>query len=192
MPGSLDTARRKVVRAFEHAKEIQMRVADYASGNPYEIIPQPKGREKIKLLRPPPSEIALITGELIYQLRSALDHLFFELVERNQRPRNFPPPDWQRPPQSPLSSVPPPGYQPPIPRDVFVSAARDWISDRAFTFIERLQPYYRGKEPNRLLGILLKLSNIDKHRRFNTIVLRVNAIEEAVVEGGTISYIRTG
>ena len=134
--------------------------------------------------------MSIILGEMVYQFRSALDHLFFELVQRNHG-KGLLKPGWERNCQFPLITKLPDGYaRPPVPRSKFNCSVRDTLTNEAFTFIEGVQPYYPGKDEGRLLYLLTKLSNIDKHRRLNTTVLMVTHTQEAVTkEGGTSTAI---
>jgi len=169
MSTAIESASRKVLRAMEHRKSVETCIAEYTSRKPYEIISQPDGKKTLKITEQPPSEISLYAGEIIYQLRSALDHLFFDLVERNNAPlsardiHNC---------QFPLRTVRPVACGP-LGRDDLLPDGIG-IPDMPFAFIESLQPYNRWHEAPNLLRLLSKLSNIDKHRRLNAIIARID------------------
>jgi hypothetical protein len=63
----------------------------------------------------------------------------------------------------------------PVPKSYFLSKLPG-ISEAAYTFIELLQPYYRGNAFG-FLQILRGLSNIDKHRRLNVTIATVGRHE---------------
>lgn len=181
----IDIAHRKIQRAFEHQGTIEKYCSKHTRGKANEIVAQPDGAHPE--LPNPPIDIAILVGELLYQVRSSLDHLFFELVQRNQR--NIVLPDkWERDCQFPIYAKLPDGVTgAPCPRDKFPSRAREWISDEAFTFIESLQPYYRSKAGD-VLAVLNKLSNIDKHRHLNMVVNRFDFVESVTSPAGWQSH----
>ncbi len=84
MISGLDSASVKTVRAAENLEAIRRVINSLASANSYEIVKDADGKEKIRFLIQPPTPIAVLAGEGVYQLRSALDHLAFDLVKRNQ------------------------------------------------------------------------------------------------------------
>jgi hypothetical protein len=174
--GSVKSAKRKLARAAKHLKTIKVCIADYSASRPFKIIPDEtdgKNTNQVRILKPPPVEISILAGEMLYQMRSALDHLAFGLVERNIGHISLPP-KWVENSQFPLSVKIPKNktgtpYSLPAPYNVFTNNLPG-ISKAAFTFIERLQPYYRRGATNNALGVLVKLSNIDKHRYLNIVV----------------------
>src|SRR5216684_4329629 len=83
MARGLESAQAKIVRAMKQYKPIEDCIAKYSSTRPYRKIAQPNGTPTLDITEKPPIEISVLAGEVIYQLRSALDHMFFDLVERN-------------------------------------------------------------------------------------------------------------
>ena len=136
------------------------------------------------------SSCPIIVGEMLYQFRSALDHLFFDLVERNIG-KGILLTRWDHHCQLPLMIDLPKGYTtPPVPRRGYDKVTRRALTDEAFAFIERIQPYYSsfdGRREPQLLRMLVKLSNIDKHRRLNTTILTVGQTQTAVTSEGKTS-----
>jgi hypothetical protein len=125
---------------------------------------------------------------MIHQMRSALDHLAFGLVERNVKRIGLPP-GWEERPQFPLAVKIPKDktrtpYALPAPYNIF-SDQLPGISKAAFTFIESLQPYYGQGTINNALGFLAKLSNIDKHRYLNVVTPRVQRTQTVRYGSGT-------
>jgi hypothetical protein len=183
----LELVRPKILRAMEHANAIDALWTVYTSGEPYETFLKPDSEHEYwRVTRQVPDDIAVIAGELFYQLRSSLDHAFFELVKRNQRNVALPA-DWERRCQFPICSKLPTGISaPPVPRGKFQSAARDWLSDAAFAHIESLQPYNSRKDnAGRQLELLAHLTDIDKHRHLNTIIVGADIRETARTANGT-------
>lgn len=95
---------------------------------------------------------------MIYQMRSALDHLAFGLVERNHTGVTLPP-RWEESCYFPLKIKIPTHGRPPIPfvkpvPQAEFSKTLPGLSVAAHTFIERAQPYYETPELNNALGFL--------------------------------------
>ena len=162
---------------------------EYFNKKPYRIVPGHDGKRTVEITEDPPVLMSILVGEMLYQFRSALDHLFFELVKQNhkkgQRPDN-----WERRTQFPLKTKLPDGVcNTPVPRRKFKDkVVQTTLTDEAFEFIERVQPYYRPPlkrgEENRLLLLLSQLSNIDKHRYLSVTVLTVGHEQRATRKDG--------
>jgi hypothetical protein len=79
MTDPFEAAKRKYARANEHFAELHKKITEYDKAKPYERIvePDPNNPEnnvhKIKLKQLPPPELADITGDMLHNLRSALD-----------------------------------------------------------------------------------------------------------------------
>ena len=183
---SIVSAKTKLVRAAKHLKAIQRCIATYSASHPYVITKaKGKGTRKLTIPKAPPREISVLVGEMLYQMRSALDHLAFDLVRRN--PTGIPlPATWFKNCEFPLfinipaKGNPPVPYITPVPQSVFAKKLPG-ISKPAFAFIESVQPYYRRAEIDCALAFLAELSNIDKHRYLNIVAGRVR-------ESQTIRY----
>jgi hypothetical protein len=98
--------------------------------------------------------------------------LAFELVKTNPLGVTLPA-NWQRNCRFPLCIDIPKKGNPPAPVKVplpfnFFKDSLPRITEQAFTFIERLQPYNGGSGPLQL-GWLEQLANIDKHRHFHIV-----------------------
>jgi hypothetical protein len=168
----IQSAKLKVDRAAVHIKAIQGAVDEYVSGQADLVSKQPDGTKKLRFASQPPPAIAILVGEVVYQLRSALDHLAFDLVNVNESRIQLPS-NWMRNCQFPLLLEVPTTGTPPAPCALplcynFFKKSLPGISKNAFTFIEGLQPYYRGNGPTQL-GWLEKLANIDKHRHLHIV-----------------------
>src|ERR1700759_327555 len=89
MISGLESANLKVIRASEHLDEINRVIAEATSlAGGYEIIKDAEGRETVNFFIDPPPRVAILAGEIVYQLRSAIDHLTHDLVKLN--PTNIP------------------------------------------------------------------------------------------------------
>jgi hypothetical protein len=70
----------KIERANAHIREVSALIDSFQAPNPYESFIQVNALNgvkciKIRLTEEPPAEISVISGEILYLLRSALDHL---------------------------------------------------------------------------------------------------------------------
>jgi hypothetical protein len=172
----------KLLRATKHLRAIKKSIAAYGSSRPYKIV-RTKGRKKISVAKLPPQQISLLAGETLYQMRSALDHLTFEIIASNP-PKT--PANWHKRCQFPIRSTTPNGRVPPLPKSEF-AAELPGISDKAFTIIEAMQPYYAKTAAHTYLRFLAELSNIDKHRRLSLVRPRVRQKQQIRVEGTVVN-----
>ena len=171
----MESANLKLARAQEHILEIRDVNDDYTEREPNVIIQHPDGSNELKFIESPPDAISVLAGECIYQIRSALDHLAFQLVKLNRGGGTLPP-DWEekcafplrvkRPKKTPLFNC----FEGTLPG----------ITVQAFMFIESLQPYNLG-ETNAYLGRVAILSNIDKHRHLHVTKPQAHRRDEATV-----------
>jgi hypothetical protein len=75
-----DIVRYKVVRAYEHLKELEAEIGRYYDTNPAKMVRQPEGSPdqyigKIVTDAPIPARIPLMIGDCVQNLRSSLDYL---------------------------------------------------------------------------------------------------------------------
>jgi hypothetical protein len=158
---SLEGPLAKLRRAREHVDELEGYIGSRLRGQTYHLAHQFDADSRVyKLLfeEPPamPPEFGVRIGDAVHNLRSALDHLVWQLIRANGR----------NPKQQPASPQFPIYAAKPVPRDDWDPWARiEWVSPPARTFIEGFQPYQPGNggidDP---LAVLQKLSNRDKHR----------------------------
>jgi hypothetical protein len=78
----------KVKRAEKHLRDLEVVRNRFIATNPYVILRErdPQTGDhifKITDLQAPPAEISLIAGDVIHNIRSALDHLAYQLVYAN-------------------------------------------------------------------------------------------------------------
>jgi hypothetical protein len=167
----LKSAKVKIVRATKHLHTIKKCIAAYARTKPHKIVKKAKGKKKLNVPKPPPLEISLLAGEMIYQMRSALDCLVFDLIKRNPNVAAIDL-DWEDNCQFPIRVGLPEKATLPLNKRAF-SRDLPGIADAPFAFIESLQPYYSVGATNNALRFLRYLSNIDKHRHLNLLRPRV-------------------
>jgi hypothetical protein len=108
-----------------------------------------------------PSHLGLMVGDALHNLRSALDHLAWELVQRgaDQNPKR--PNDVMFPTYSTLG-----GFAGNLKRRLPGVGKTEWA------IIERYQPYHRIEEPMaRDVELLAEFSNTDKHRLIHPVLL---------------------
>src|SRR5260370_8107063 len=110
----IKSAELKLIRAAKHLRAIKRCIAIYAASKPHKIILKSKRKKKLNIPKSPPREICILVGEMVYQMRSALDHLAFELVKRNPSGKSLPH-GWDTRSQFPLSVNIPTKGKPPVP-----------------------------------------------------------------------------
>lgn len=108
-----------------------------------------------------PLRFSVLVGEIVHNLRSALDHLAFQLVKAaGNRPT--------RKTAFPLFTKDPTGDK---KATTSYDSSVEGMSLRAKALINRLQPYQPSRESTEgdPLAILSRLSNRDKHRELNIV-----------------------
>lgn len=145
--------RQKVERAIEHISDLGTRIERFFQSRPYEITVQDNAasgqREWIVTRAAPlPTDISIVAGDAIHNLRSALDHLIWQLVvanggEPDQIRTEFP--VWRS--ESHFKSSRPGNAK--------------GISKEALDVLYELKPYKGGNDN---LWQLHKLDIVDKHR----------------------------
>lgn len=153
----LESAKLKLVWAAAHIEAVRKAVRDYTADEPSGIARKSDGSHKLKYVEPPPPAISILAGETVYQIRSALDYVAFELVKLNPN-RVALPVGWREKCAFPLRFK----KKSPVSFDKTLPG----ITPKASTFIESVQPYHR-RNPGKVLRMLAILSNIDKHRHLN-------------------------
>lgn len=157
----LDGCRAKIHRARMHIAELGDSVRAFTDRAPYEVRGEVNEatNEVVFVAQanpefaPVPIGLTLIAGEIAHQLRSALDHLVWQLVIANTG----------HPPQGTKSGFPifltQAGYAARAPARIV------GVSAHAATRIEAAQPYHAGPDAERTLTwVVHELNNTDKHR----------------------------
>lgn len=188
----LTSSCRKLVRALFHLNELgdefdaMSQVASRSlTLTDEENYPHPLGSRhlfRIGQLVQPPVMIGAILGDYIQNLRSALDHLAWEMVQQgagnNYNPNTV---------QFPIYSV---GRSANKRRTFATEVGRNLpgVSRNQIAFVRKYQPYHRGKWH---LATLAELSNHDKHRTITPVHLfgtRVSRKHFRPTKGNIISW----
>jgi len=150
----------KVKRAKEHLGDLDLQIRGFLAAKPYKVATKrdPQTRKLIyyvSAVQPTPECLALVSGDAIQNLVSALDHLAYQLV-LSDTSDNPPNPNW---------------IYFPIADDAAKYEAKkrrkmDGAWQETFDVIDALKPYKGG---NDLLWMLHRLNNIEKHRLLITV-----------------------
>lgn len=177
MPTKLDPARLAAVRAsidgpaakarhaIKHFGSLRYQAANWLKGESYTTTDQFDTKKgwaivRLKVLKEPPETLGLLAGDLVHDLRGALDHLVYQLAR--------------------LTTDDPTGTQFPIfinrlqyirKRDAkpsYRDAYLAGVPDEYRAFIDDLQPFNTSNPTQDRLAILQAFSNIDKHKLINS------------------------
>lgn len=149
----------KIERAKQHKKELQGEIKSFFDSNPYKIGAKSDSQTRrliyylIKADKVP-KKVALITGDLIQNLRSALDHLIYQLFIAKSKNIN-PARRLYFPISENLSKY-----------NKEKGRKTEGLSRSAKDLIDKIKPYKGG---NDILWQLHELNNIDKHRLLVTV-----------------------
>ena len=160
----------KIDRAEHHLNDLNRRIDRWAARKPYKVTSGREGQSdrarivhRFVFTRQPPESVAVIAGDFLYNLRSALDHLASALVPSQNRSRTYFPILWQ--------GVWEPGIK---GEDRQRTDDRlKWITftqgmdPAAVAVLKRNQPPDLGRDVNNPhpLSILNRLRNRDTHQR---------------------------
>lgn len=148
----------KFERAKSHLEELRAKVNDFVEGESLKVFEEVDAASgdrlyRVKITDNPPPLLAVIVGDALHNLRSALDHLVWQLwIVNGQTPNRrveFPiflrADDYKKGAETRIGGVDP--------------SARDVIED--------VQPFKRPKPEDHDLWKLHELNNQDKHRLLN-------------------------
>lgn len=163
----------KVKRAQKHLRELEREIRRPTKRNPYteEFVVEPDGdyyrwRSRLQMTDELKQRLAIIVGDVLHNLRTALDHCAVAVAPRErERLAGFPiftEDFW-------LEDRP--GHS--VRGDDMARQGRrtyrrqtDEMPDDALAIIEAAQPYKAASDPGLTpLGLLAQLENADKHRR---------------------------
>lgn len=159
---SLEGVKLKLVRAEEHLCLLDQKVKEYFNRDPLEVVKKTDGefvRAILHIREQPPPYLGVIIGDYLHNMRSALDHLFWQLL-------NFPLPGGIR-----ANRLNFPIF---IEEVAYLEAINSnglsrCVSKDALAIIEGMQPYHGGDQANmHALWFIHELSNRDKHRMLHT------------------------
>lgn len=155
----IPSARKKLERALFNADALRTAVDSFRDQSPYEFemksLGNPQGHSDIRInvkvsqAPPVPDSWPLITGDILTNVRAALDHAFYPHVRAT------------------APSVAPWRIQYPIfdTADDFASKTTGWFTLEVRAVFEDSQPYHFDEPGDHPLRILRELVNIDKHRQ---------------------------
>lgn len=176
MAGSLKGARAKVDRAQAQLGDLRTETQRVFPANkrwPVGTETDPSGLEYRFYLRGEPPTIdprwGLIAGEIMFDLRAALDYLVFELHVRHFRGNV---------PRKVEGATQFPVYSQPIKFEKNLRRIEN-LSERDQVALRHLQPYIRRRDKwflvRRWLSRLNAIHNVDKHRQLHLVAVSQNA-----------------
>ncbi len=153
MSHPLDSAYLKLVRAVEHLEQTEAETQRFVESNPYVPIvdydfESMEHLVRIRVIGEPPMRLGLLAGDTIHNLRSALDHLIYQLAALD--------PDTARGDKTQY-----PIFDDPEKFDAMPTYYLEGVPDRYRAMLRTAQPY---NPRYALLGPLARLDNRDKHR----------------------------
>lgn len=165
--------RAKLARSLEHLQTFDSLMHQYLDTDPVELQRQiqPDGQTSVFALKvtvKPPVELAVLVGEVVYQLRSALDHIANQLVRSagNSPTKRTTFPVLTTCPEKPIT-------------------IHGGVNPTALAIIEELQPYQRQHQPGKHpLAVLNELWNTDKHRNLSLTTTMLADSRIFIVEPG--------
>ncbi len=181
----------RVKRAQLHMVEIECAIRDYSDSHPYEIVrtPPPKRQQDlwryvVRITKQPDPMIAVVIGEFVHTLRSALDNVVVACAPPQRRHRASFPIEfhdiWAKN-RAGVYVVPDDGR-----RERYLTAI-EGLPVEAKTFIEISQPYQVGQLHSLAgLGLLSRLENADKHRGLITVGTGLVHVQTSVTIRGEI------
>jgi hypothetical protein len=180
---SLDGVRDKIRRANTHRDDLNRMLDPISHLNPHPFAGEVRGdgREHLYRWHNPPipdPDTELVLGDCVHNLRSALDHLAYQLVVLNKKPTGGRP-------AFPIVDCPPRrGWKYRWRRLPFSVPG---VSVKANRIIEDIQPY-KGGDVGRRLSELRDLDNIDKHRHLLITIYAITHTATARWTGETPNY----
>ncbi|MCH7620453.1 MAG: hypothetical protein IH870_00985, partial [Chloroflexi bacterium] len=176
MSEHLQSTKLRLKRADHHLKELDRKIGDFIDRKPYRMTRQINPQQthyiyRTQLHRQPPATWSVIVGDIIHNLRSALDNMVYSLCTRPSRDTAFP---------------------------LFANAnvgtfnrMTAHVPENAITDIKALQPYNYGEElaARHPLTALRVLSNADKHKTIH--LSYISPQFPLIGTNGQVAYVRT-
>lgn len=160
-PLDLRGVAKKLDRAAYHIDLLDNEIGNFRRKHPITTVAEFEGGRtflvKVKVPETPDLLWGVMLGDAIHNLRCALDHAVWELIQRNVRAgfKSQPTAAQQRRITYPVAHK----------RSGFYgSTAVQFLTTRQIAFVRRFQPYLRARPEATSLGELGWLSNTDKHR----------------------------
>lgn len=192
--------RLKIARAERHLDEIKESIDRYRDTAPYELkgIPQSdprasKGLFTLHVRKQPGPELAVIIGDFLFNLRSALDHLAVAIAPRSRSTTA----------SFPMLTSDPWGIDPTtgelmerhINARMSFKRATQGMPREAIEIIKAVQPYKGPRESDlHALGFISSYNNIDKHQELLTInrAIRDPAMYIKMADGSGLTILASG
>jgi hypothetical protein len=175
MPDPLESSKRKLERAKEHFDDLKGKITEFINLEPYEQVVEPHPDKsgytvhKIKLTQPLPAFIGDIAGDMVHNLRSALDNAGYAVA---------------------VAAAPPGAKEPKYTAFPFagsVSELSNSIGGRCKDIPQQIQSLFCGFQPyprgNEYLWALNELCNTDKHKIAIPVGQAAVAVERTSVSG---------
>jgi len=159
MTERLRDARIKIERARMHLSSLDSEAAGFATVNPFPVVSDRDANgdtvARVMVAGQPPPVMSAIVGDLVHNLRSALDYVAWQLVESNHGQ-----PDTRT------------GYPICVAEKDFESSGRAALrgaKEEAILAIRATQPFIAAAPEAHPLEVLRRLDNHDKHRLLHDI-----------------------
>jgi hypothetical protein len=160
----LDDVRAKIERAKELVHNLEADVQDFLGERPYVVRPEYNAKNgedlyRAQILREPPLRFSVIVGEVVHDLRSALDHLAWQLTDPSKRGHATGFPVFASPWEADGASA------------AEFRAKVDGMAGEIVAVIQRVQPHQPGLPVGKdhALHQLHKMNIKDKHHLLNVI-----------------------
>jgi hypothetical protein len=163
---------KKLARAEKHLADLKTEFKRFADRHPYTLAMTVQRQRKLYRLEftesPENTDIPIIAADVIYNIRSGLDHLAAALVPAKRRDSTMFPIFWQGVWED---TVPGENEQRAKDRSRWESVTRD-MRPEAVTHLQRMQPRVRGdnEEAVSFLRSINQLSNTDRHTKLPLVV----------------------
>jgi hypothetical protein len=165
----LESARGKLVRGFQQMQFLVRHCQAYAASEPVKLTVHfdEKSGSHIAVIngRRPPLYLGLILGEVVHDLRSALDHVAWQLALAHVGSEALAKPGVANLISFPITSS---------PERFEAHRARPYFSEEPLARMGSLQPYRNEPDLLHPLLWLQDLSNADKHRALRPALSQIN------------------
>jgi hypothetical protein len=161
--GTMESSRLKLDRAWEHLTSLEDEVEAFLKREPYEFDWRFDGNLRIMYIFVTPTEElpvkwAIVLGDILHNLNSALDHLVCSLARLSDS-------------EDDCTATEFPVFTGRAGFEGKKERALRGVPEEAQGIIEELQPFNSGEDPTmHVLEVLRRFYNIDKHRRLHLVV----------------------
>ena len=178
----LTGVRAKIERARRHIRDLEIELSAFRENNRHSVVIENDVQagekvHRVRFITPLPDSLPLIAGDTVHNLRSALDHLAWQLVERHGQ--QAPTRDTSYPIYSEAAKFHSRGAQRKI----------QGIDPAVLPLIEATQPYHTGYDG---LGVLSELDNFVKHKLLIVAAAKLGDIFYGLGDAGVAEMMRQG